>query len=487
MSDAPTDRLLDVAADLDVQADERTAEGCLDALSRLETAADRLRTDPDEVRAVGSPGDDPYEAFLATYDDPRGGGSGPLADHSVAVKDNIAARGLTMTCGSSEFHVVPAADATVVERLLDAGASLRGKTNMDVFGFGPSGEFSDFAQVQNPLDASRVPGGSSSGSAAAVAGGLVDVALGTDTGGSVRMPAACCGLAGIKPTHGLVSRNGFVDMAASLDAIGPLAPDVTTAARTLAVVAGPDRRDPSTRGRSASGPIAEGLDSPGDLRIGRLDPFLDPAADSVRTALAGHLDRLDAEPGVTVERATLGADFDRRDVEDAYFLIAMTEFAWLLRQTGALRGQGTGYGEPLRRAVARMLADGVANEQVAWRVLPAAALDAADDGAAYVAARETVVDFQRRLENCFETYDLLVTPTLRTLPPEYGLMDDVDNVLDMNGNCLPFNLSGHPAATVPVAAVDGLPVSAQYVAPAFDDGLALRGARLSERVADYST
>jgi aspartyl-tRNA(Asn)/glutamyl-tRNA(Gln) amidotransferase subunit A len=485
MTDTPVDRLLAVAADLDVAADG-TAADCVDTLERLEAAADRLHTAPADVERLGDPddGDDPYHAFLATYDEPRGGGEGPLAGHSVAVKDNVAARGLAMTCGSREFELVPAADAVVVERLLAAGATLHGKTNMDVFGFGPSGEFSGFEQVRNPLDDERVPGGSSSGSAAAVAGGLVDVALGTDTGGSVRMPAACCGLAGIKPTHGLVPRAGFVDMAPSLDAIGPLAPDVWTVARSLEVIAGPDRRDPSTRGRRANAPPTDGLEAADGLRIGLVDAFLDPAADPVRAAMIDLQASLDARSGVAVDRPTLGDGFDRSAVEDAYFLIAMTEFAWLLRGTGVVRGQGTGYDEALRAAVGRLLADGIDDEQVAWRVLPAATLDAGDGGAAYVAARRTVTDFQRRLDDFFASYDLLLTPTLRTLPPEFGRMDSIEGVLDLNGNCLPFNLSGHPAATVPVASVDGLPVSAQFVAPDFDDALALRGARLAERVAD---
>src|SRR6056297_2805199 len=173
---------------------------------------------------------------------------GPLADATVAVKDNISTEGIRTTCGSEMLaDYVPPYSATVVDRLTDAGATVVGKANMDEFGMGTTTETSAFGPTKNPVDESRVPGGSSGGSAAAVAAGEADFALGTDTGGSIRCPAAFCGVVGIKPTYGLVSRYGLVAYANSLEQIGPIAPTVTEAADLLEVVAGPDGRDATTR------------------------------------------------------------------------------------------------------------------------------------------------------------------------------------------------------------------------------------------------
>src|SRR6056297_3182897 len=169
---------------------------------------------------------------------------GPLADATVAVKDNISTEGIRTTCGSEMLaDYVPPYSATVVDRLTDAGATVVGKANMDEFGMGTTTETSAFGPTRNPVDADRVPGGSSGGSAAAVAAGDADLALGSDTGGSIRCPAAFCGVVGIKPTYGLVSRYGIVAYANSLEQIGPIAPTVTEAAIMLNAIAGHDGRD----------------------------------------------------------------------------------------------------------------------------------------------------------------------------------------------------------------------------------------------------
>lgn len=486
MSDRPSEQmalLRNLAMDLSIEVDEKTLEGCIKPLNRLETAADAMKPSMEERDLVGRSGDDEYNAFLTIYEEPRSKTTGELSDVSVGVKDNIAVQGLTMTCGSSEFSLVPSSDAVVVERLLAAGASIIGKTNMDLFGFGPSGEFSEFDQVINPIAEDRVPGGSSSGSAAAVAAGLVDAALGTDTGGSVRMPAACCGIVGIKPTDRAVPRHGFVDMAPSLDAIGPLANDVDTAARVLDAIAGHDYRDPSSA-RTNLGPLDERSTVSNGLTIGVVDPFLNAATGEVRDEIHSLIADVDSMSAVDVEHTGLPGNVDRRTIEDAYFLIAMTEFSWVLRQSGMPRGQGTGYSDELRRALHEMKADGVTSQQVAWRVLPSTALDADRDGAAYTVARRKTIEFQRGLDALFEKFDVLLTPTLRCLPPTYGESESIEGVLAMNGNTIPFNLAGTPAVTVPAGFKDGLPVSAQLVGPPFGDHRAVQAAKLIEQLVE---
>ncbi|PSP41327.1 hypothetical protein BRC68_15100 [Halobacteriales archaeon QH_6_64_20] len=183
-------------------------------------------------------GDDPHNAWLRRFDLRRPDREGVLDALSVAVKNNMSTRGVELTCGSKAFEgTVAGAHAEVVDRLLDAGGRIVGATNMDELAFGPTSETSAFGPTTNPADADHVAGGSSSGSAAAVAAGDVDLALGSDTGGSVRIPASYCGIVGHKPTYGLVPRRGFVALAYSMDHIGPLAKDVETAARGLDAIA----------------------------------------------------------------------------------------------------------------------------------------------------------------------------------------------------------------------------------------------------------
>ncbi|KAB1185446.1 MULTISPECIES: amidase [Haloferax] len=428
----------------------------------------------------GHVADDAENALLAVYDEPRvHTDSGILAGVTVAVKDNIAVADLEMTCGSAAYALVPSFDAPAVSRLLDEGATLVGKANMEPFAMGPTGEFSDFGHVTNPLDPDRVAGGSSSGSAAAVAAGTVDVALGTDTGGSIRIPAACCGVVGVKPSHRLVPRYGFVDFAPSLDTIGPISTDVQTGAKALATMAGPDPRDPTAANRPMDpDAVDETLDSPEGLTVGVPDTPFDRSDERVADAVREVVDRLE-DLGITVEPVEL----DLGETEFAYLSIGSAEFSWLLAGNGVVRGQGTGYSEELRDAFERARNEGL-GEHVARRILPPAFLDATTGGAVYASARREGIAFGERLATVFEQVDAIVTPTLRSLPPGLGETTTRDDFIPLLGNTAPFNIAGTPAVSVPVTTLDGHPVSAQAIAPQFEDSRALQVARSLERVAD---
>ncbi|WP_416841435.1 amidase [Haloferax sp. DFSO52] len=428
----------------------------------------------------GHAADDAENALLAVYDESRvGSDTGVLSGVTVAVKDNIAVADLEMTCGSKAYSLVPSFDAPAVSRLLDAGATLVGKANMEPFAMGPTGEFSDFGHVTNPRNPDRVAGGSSSGSAAAVAAGTVDVALGSDTGGSIRIPAACCGVVGVKPSHRLVPRYGFVDFAPSLDTIGPITTSVEGGANALAAMAGPDPRDPTAANRPLTADDVDvALESAEGLTVGIPDSPFDRSDESVAQAVREVANRLE-EVGVSVESVEL----DLGETESAYLNIGSAEFSWLLAGNGIVRGQGTGYSEELRDAFERAR-DGGLGEHVARRILPPAFLDATTGGASYTAARNEGIAFGERLTAVFEQVDAIVTPTLRALPPKRGETTTREDFIPLLGNTAPFNIAGTPAVSVPVTTIDGLPVSAQVVAPQFEDMRALQVARSVERVAD---
>lgn len=480
--DADRTVLRELASSLGFDLDDEHVDEALEAAASLSESVDHSAEESTPQRlqreSVGTMADDEFGALLDVYEESRSEtDSGPLAGLEVAVKDVIAVADLQMTCGAESFSCVPLTDAAVVSRLLDAGARLRGKANTDAFAFGPTGEFSERREVINPTAPDRVPGGSSSGSAAAVASGLVDLTLGTDTGGSVRIPSACCGVVGVKPTHSLVPRHGFVDLAPSTDTIGPIARDVETASRALEAIAGPDQRDPSSVPVD-TGPLSASLDDASEFSIGVLSGFLDASSETVTSIVRDLLSDLEDQPAVdTVDEI----EFSLGKMDEAYPLVLAAEFAWVLRQSGIVRGQGTKYSEEWRQILSAYR-DSL-TDHIAMRVLPAAYLDAVTDGRSYVQGRAEALAFERRLDATLAQYDVLLVPTLRVLPPERGEVSATD-VSDVTGNTAPFSLTGNPVVTVPAGSVDGVPVGIQIVAQDFADGTALAGARLVEKASE---
>jgi len=409
-----------------------------------------------------------HDAFI-TREATEGASAGPLADRMVAVKDNISTEGVRTTCGSAMLEeYVPPYDATVVEQLKEAGATIVGKTNMDEFGMGTTTETSHFGPTTNPVDDERVPGGSSGGSAAAVAAGEADLALGSDTGGSVRCPAAFCGVVGIKPTYGLVSRYGLVAYANSLEQIGPLAPTVEGAAELLDVIAGTDERDATTRSEGDDADYASAAD--GDVEgmtVGVLTDLVEGADDRVTAVFEDSIDDL----------ATQGAEI--REVEldslehavQAYYVIAMAEASSnLARFDGVRYGQSGGFEGDWNDAFARSREAGFGPEVKRRVLLGTYALSAGYHDKYYKKAQDARAWIKQDFDGALAEADVLASPTMPVLPPKLGeSLDDPLALYLMDANTVPVNLADLPAISVPAGTADGLPVGVQFVGPAFGE------------------
>ncbi|MFB6141037.1 MAG: Asp-tRNA(Asn)/Glu-tRNA(Gln) amidotransferase subunit GatA [Halosimplex sp.] len=420
-----------------------------------------------------------YNGYITT-ERIDGADDGPLAGTTVAVKDNISTEGVRTTCGSAMLEeYVPPFDATVVERIKDAGATIPGKTNMDEFGMGTTTETSAFGPTENPVAEGRVPGGSSGGSAAVVAAGDADMALGTDTGGSVRAPAAFCGVVGIKPTYGLVSRYGVVAYANSLEQVGPIAPTVEEAAELLEVIAGPDERDATTRDAAKAGgddayDYAAAADGDVDgLDIGVPTELLDGADERVTEVFWDAIDDLEAR-GATYHDVDLEC---LRYAVEAYYVTAMSEASSnLARFDGVRYGLSGGFDGNWNEAFARSRDRGFGEEVKSRVLLGTYALSAGYHDKYYKKAQDARAWIKRDINDALEGADVLASPTMPVPPMELG--ESLDDPLTMylaDANTTPANLANVPAISVPAGETDGgLPVGIQFVGPAFGEKAIVR-------------
>jgi aspartyl-tRNA(Asn)/glutamyl-tRNA(Gln) amidotransferase subunit A len=416
-----------------------------------------------------------HDAFVTTAEiGPTG--SGPLDGVTVAVKDNISTAGVRTTCGSAMLaEYVPPYDATVVERLKAAGATVVGKTNMDEFGMGTTTETSAFGPTANPAAPGRVPGGSSGGSAAAVAAGDADVALGSDTGGSVRCPAAFCGVVGIKPTYGLVSRYGLVAYANSLEQIGPLAPTVEAAAELLDVIAGVDERDATTRAPPDGAPDGYAHAADGDvegLTVGVPTELLEGADEDVRATFEDALAVL-RDRGATTETVSLPSV---ETAVQAYYVIAMSEASSnLARFDGVRYGPATEVDGDWNEAFAAVREEGFGEEVKRRILLGTYALSAGYHDKYYAQAQDARAWVKRDFDSAFESVDVLASPTMPVPPFELG--ESLEDPLQMylaDANTVPVNLANLPAISVPAGETDAGPVGLQLVGPAFGEETIVR-------------
>ncbi len=411
--------------------------------------------------------------------------SGPLAGTTFGVKDNIAVRGYQLTCGSRLLEgVVSPYTATAVERLQHAGAVVAGKTNLDEFGMGSSTENSAFKRTLNPFDHGRVPGGSSGGSAAAVAAGIVDFALGSDTGGSVRQPASFCGLFGLKPTYGAVSRYGLVAYASSLEVIGVLAKSVDLVERVFSAMRGEDPRDHSSLAWKPCGPCGGEAGARGKtaaLRVGLprectgegLAPEVRRTLETTKERLAGL-----GHPVVDVGLPTL------EHVVAAYYVIATAEASANLARFDGIR-----YGRRAEGAVnpeELVLASRSAGfgDEVKLRILLGTyVLRSGFQDQYYLRAQKVRTAIRADFARVFEDVDLLLMPVYPVPPfaPGSAEADPFAQKLADVYTCS-ANLAGLPALAFPAAVESGLPIGMQLVAPPFAEDRLFEACRGLEKI-----
>jgi len=410
----------------------------------------------------------------------QGNQPGPLAGVPVVVKDNIATVTMPTTCGSRilEGYVSPF-EATVVTRLRTAGAIVIGKTNMDEFAMGSSTENSAYGPTRNPLDRTRVPGGSSGGSAACVAAGIVRVALGSETGGSVRQPAAFCGIVGVKPTYGRVSRYGLVAFASSLDQVGVFGRSVEDAAIGLGVIAGRDRYDSTSADVAVDDYVAAASETLKGVVIGRPREYFPESLDPrIRARCDAALDTL-RQLGATVRDVSL----PHTDLAiPTYYIIAPAEASSNLARFDGVRYGARAKAAALREMYADTRSHGFGREVTRRILLGTYVLSAGYYDAYYKKAQEVRALIANDFQKVFGSgVDVLFTPTAPTPAFPIGAKSDPYEMYLSDIFTATANLAGIPALSLPIGRVEGLPVGGQVMGRHFGEVALFRVAGALER------
>jgi aspartyl-tRNA(Asn)/glutamyl-tRNA(Gln) amidotransferase subunit A len=408
---------------------------------------------------------------------------GPLAGVPVAIKDNLCTRGVATTCSSRILEGwVPPYDATVVSRLAQAGAVMVGKTNMDEFAMGSSTENSAFGPTRNPRDPSRVPGGSSGGSAAAVAAGFAPISLGSDTGGSIRQPAALCGVVGVKPTYGTVSRLGLVAFGSSLDQVGPFAATVADAALVCEVIGGHDPGDSTSIPQSFPS-VTEHLDDGVEgLRVGLVTEMMgEGIAADVAARIRAAADALAAAGAIVEEVSVPAVTYGL----SAYYLVAPAEASSNLSRYDGVR-YGLRVDAPTTGEMMELSRTAGFGDEVKRRImLGTYALSAGYYDAFYGTALKVRTLIRRDFDAAYERFDVLLSPTSPTTAFAFGDKTADPMSMYLNDVCtIATNLAGHPAMSVPFGVGDdGMPIGAQVLAPALGEVAMFRTAAALEAAA----
>jgi aspartyl-tRNA(Asn)/glutamyl-tRNA(Gln) amidotransferase subunit A len=414
----------------------------------------------------------------------------PLAGVPVAVKDNICVMGMRNTCGSKILeHFTPVYDATVIHRLKEAGALIFGKTNCDEFAMGSSNENSSFGPVCNPWDRSRIPGGSSGGSAAAVAADCVPVSLGSDTGGSIRQPASHCGVVGLKPTYGRVSRYGLVAFGSSLDQIGPFARTVADASLVYDVMSGHDERDSTSLVLPADQTFKEIGKSPKDLRgmkIGIVKEFFGDGIDGpVKSIISQSVEQLKSLGADLVE---VSLPYLEYSVPTYYVLATAEASANLARFDGVRYGfRAQGVFDHLRTMYEQTRSQGFGREVKQRVMLGTFALSSGYYDAYYGSAIKARKLIAHDFAKAFESVDLLVSPVSPCPAFKLGEKASDPLALYLSDICtIGVNLAGLPAIAIPAGFTDsGLPVGLQMIAPWQQERTMFKGASAYEHATNW--
>jgi len=411
------------------------------------------------------------------------GHEGPLAGIPVAIKDNISTNGIRTTCASKILTgYVPPYDAHVIERLKEAGAIIIGKTNMDEFAMGTSTETSFYGATKNPWDMDRVPGGSSGGSAAAVAGGEVPLALGSDTGGSVRCPASFCGVVGLKPTYGVISRYGLIAYANSLEQIGPFATSARDVAALFDVIAGYDARDSTSVNREVNYSSALKNDVRG-LKIGVPEEYFGEGTDE-------KVEKVVRDAIHTLEG--LGASL--KDIKmphtkyalSTYYIIAMSEASSNLARFDGMRYGLRTEDSDWHTTFSQVRAAGFGDEVKRRILLGTYALSAGYHDKYYLKSLKVRTLIKQDFERAFRDVDVLITPTMPY--PAFRLGEKIGDPLSLylaDVDTVPINLAGVPSISVPCGFSHGLPIGMQIIGKHFDEATILRTAYTFEENTDF--
>ncbi len=410
----------------------------------------------------------------------------PLTGIPTLIKDAICTKGIRTTCSSKILEdFVPPYDARVIENLQAQKAVIVGKTNMDEFAMGSSTEHSAFFPTRNPWDLTRVPGGSSGGSAAAVAADETIYALGSDTGGSVRQPAALCSVVGFKPTYGRVSRFGLIAFASSLDQIGPLTKDVTDCALVMNAIAGYDARDSTSVRYPVPDYTRQLIPDIKGLKIGiPKEYFIEGMQSEVRAALQAAIGKL----------GELGAEIDwevslphTKYALAIYYILAPSEAsANLARYDGVKYGFSERHAGNVIEATERTRQSGFGVEVKRRIMLGTYALSAGYYDAYYVKAQKVRTLIKQEFDQAFEKYDALVSPTSPVVPFKLGEKLDDPMQMYLSDICtLPMNIAGTPAISVPAGFADNLPIGMQIMGRPFSEEMLLRIAFAYEQATDW--
>lgn len=442
----------------------------------------------DSIKAFLTVDEEGARAEAAKQDAAIGDGEakGLLFGIPAGIKDNIVTKGLRTTCASKLLeNFVPIHNATVVDKLNAAQSVTIGKLNMDEFAMGGSNENSAFFPTRNPWNTEHVPGGSSGGSAAAVAAGEVYFALGSDTGGSIRQPAAYCGVVGLKPTYGLVSRFGLVAFASSLDQIGPITRTVEDAAYVLQAIAGHDPLDSTSAKVEVPDYVSALTGDVKGLRIGVPREFIGEGVDpEVKDAVLSALKVLEGLGAVWEE---VSIPHNEYSVATYYLLASSEASSNLARFDGVRYGVRSAGADSLLDVFVKSRSEGFGDEVKRRIMLGTYALSSGYYDAYYKKAQQVRTLIKRDFDQIFEKFDLILGPTAPT--PAFRIGEQIDDPLTMYLNdiySIPVNLAGVPGISVPCGFNrEGLPIGLQLIGKAFDEPTVLRAAHAFEQATDY--